>query len=352
MLRGIVGAGGAGTRLAARAAFVAAVQGIDKAGRVRGKDGRTKVAGLFQVIDARLRQFVQQGFHSHKKKLLPCSKNTHYCSIVSHSTLLHRDAAQAAQEPAQAEALHHEGKEDDGVGREDEGVAVGNGEREGEDEGKGERAAQAAPEDEDAPGTFNAQVQRVVEDEQAQHHKQTAQQHGADGEQSRQQQGDACDLCQKTGGVDLRADQQEDEGVGDEGQYLPEGIHKFARAWPQTDAPPVAAQKQRGQDNRQDAGGVQRVGQQVDAIGGDDGDGSLNQRLIDQLHQATDEENAAQTDQSAAASFEQEVQQAIQPRLRAGVGRALQGKQHEREKGRVQHAGHAVIEEAFSLNDG
>src|SRR5579875_1508585 len=83
MLRGVVGAGGAGTRLAARAAFVAAMQRIDKARGMRRKYRGAKIARLFQIIDARLRQRVQQGFHSHKKKLLPCSENTHYCSIVS-----------------------------------------------------------------------------------------------------------------------------------------------------------------------------------------------------------------------------------------------------------------------------
>ena len=243
----------------------------------------------------------------------------------------------AFDDGADGEALHADREEDDNVDDGDEGVAEGGG-WEGEGHGDREAAAKSSPgEDGDgATGDCLPETQSAGDQEDA---EVAGEESECDGDGAGEEVGEF-----EVGDEDLQANEDEEEGVENAVDEMPEGVEVLACVFGHGAGAALVADEDAGGDDGDGGGDVEEFADGVDAHGEGEGEEDFDLVFIDAAKEAVDEPSGGEPEGDAAAGFAEE-----EDRDMAGGGGSGAGGDFE--EGDEEDDGDAIVEEGFAGHD-
>ena len=244
--------------------------------------------------------------------------------------------SQALQQAGDGGGLDQQGEEDHGEGHGEELPPTAHAEGQAEGQGQADRASQAAPDHHMEVGEGQVAAQEPGDPA-----------HGVDGHRPGHQDRDHGDEGWLQVGLEARqvhvhADEQEDEGVGQEGHVLPEVEEDDAGGGGHARGAQVAVDDACGHHG-QHAAHVELLGQEVAAVGQDGGQGDLDEVVVDAGDDLGDEVAQAEADDQPARGDHEEVGHPFPD----GEG----APEHQPQDDGEDHDGRAVVEEALPLHE-
>ena len=154
----------------------------------------------------------------------------------------------------------------------------------------------------------------------------------------------------------FQPDENEDKGVGHEGGKLPEGEDRLARGGTHTVLGTNIADHHPADDHGDDARGMELHGHNITAVGGDCGQGNLDEVVVDFACQVGNGQPDRDPKGCAKKNLAQEIAEHLQslhiPALAIQGGNAeTQAVSGDLDHDAKEHHGDAIVDEAFTLDD-